>query len=188
MDQRHGNVSRAAYVCMDLLTLTMCALESAPHIGVVKSAGTEHERVISPPEKVVLSGLYLKSVARFSKVFEQWNFELVVDEESSSVSIRKRPVIVGVATTVSDFRRFLLSLEETEGASASMPPFVTRILNSKACRTAFMFNDVLTLETCDTLIRELARCRCPYICAHGRPTLSLLASGGNELTERDDTN
>jgi DNA mismatch repair protein MutL len=152
------------------------------------SSGTEHERVISPPEKVVLSGLYLKSVARFSKVFEQWNFELVVDEESSSVSIRKRPVIVGVATTVSDFRRFLLSLEETEGASASMPPFVTRILNSKACRTAFMFNDVLTLETCDTLIRELARCRCPYICAHGRPTLSLLASGGNELTERDDTN
>ncbi len=51
-----------------------------------------------------------------------------------------------------------------------MPPAVRRVLNSKACRGAVMFGDELSLEQCRTLLAQLAKCRNPFQCAHGRPS------------------
>ena len=51
------------------------------------------------------------------------------------------------------------------------PKGIIDLLNSRACRTATMFNDVLTYEECTDLISRLATCAFPFQCAHGRPTM-----------------
>lgn len=34
-----------------------------------------------------------------------------------------------------------------------------------------MFNDVLSIEDCKALVRNLASCVFPFMCAHGRPSM-----------------
>ena len=51
------------------------------------------------------------------------------------------------------------------------PPAVARTLHSKACRGAIMFGDVLSRAECRELVARLARCRLPFQCAHGRPSM-----------------
>lgn len=72
------------------------------------------------------------------------------------------------------------SLDQPEGVH-TRPSWVERIddcpqgiidlLNSRACRSAIMFNDVLTVDECRSLISRLARCVFPFQCAHGRPSM-----------------
>ncbi|TVY48317.1 DNA mismatch repair protein [Lachnellula occidentalis] len=51
------------------------------------------------------------------------------------------------------------------------PQGIIDMLNSRACRSAIMFNDVLTTEQCKLMVRKLAGCMFPFQCAHGRPSL-----------------
>ncbi|KAJ5502135.1 hypothetical protein N7463_005009 [Penicillium fimorum] len=51
------------------------------------------------------------------------------------------------------------------------PQGIVDLLNSRACRTAIMFNDPLNLEECQALVSRLARCAFPFQCAHGRPSM-----------------
>lgn len=51
------------------------------------------------------------------------------------------------------------------------PQGIVDLLNSRACRSAIMFNDVLGMEECRGLVSRLARCRFPFQCAHGRPSM-----------------
>lgn len=51
------------------------------------------------------------------------------------------------------------------------PQGIIDLLNSRACRTAIMFNDPLSIDECKTLVTRLARCAFPFQCAHGRPSM-----------------
>ncbi|KAG2115935.1 uncharacterized protein F5147DRAFT_606020 [Suillus discolor] len=51
------------------------------------------------------------------------------------------------------------------------PQELLDLINSKACRGAVMFNDPLSLEQCERLVRNLAATAFPFQCAHGRPSL-----------------
>lgn len=51
------------------------------------------------------------------------------------------------------------------------PQGIIDLLNSRACRSAIMFNDVLSVEECQNLVSGLARCTFPFQCAHGRPSM-----------------
>lgn len=51
------------------------------------------------------------------------------------------------------------------------PQGITDLLNSRACRSAIMFNDVLAVDECQNLLSRLARCVLPFQCAHGRPSM-----------------
>lgn len=51
------------------------------------------------------------------------------------------------------------------------PHGILDLLNSRACRSAIMFNDPLSIDECRTLISRLARCAFPFQCAHGRPSM-----------------
>ena len=51
------------------------------------------------------------------------------------------------------------------------PQGIIDMLNSRACRSAIMFNDILTRAQCQLLVRKLADCKFPFQCAHGRPSL-----------------
>lgn len=61
----------------------------------------------------------------------------------------------------------------------NIPQGILDMLNSRACRSAIMFNDALYLQECKTLIDKLAKTRFPFICAHGRPSMvPLMETGG----------
>ncbi len=56
-------------------------------------------------------------------------------------------------------------------ATNSCPQGLLDMLNSRACRSAIMFNDELTKEECQTLVQKLGKCDFPFQCAHGRPSM-----------------
>ncbi|CAI7629463.1 unnamed protein product [Penicillium pancosmium] len=51
------------------------------------------------------------------------------------------------------------------------PQGIIDLLNSRACRTAIMFNDPLSIDECKTIVTRLAQCAFPFQCAHGRPSM-----------------
>ena len=59
------------------------------------------------------------------------------------------------------------------------PQGIIDMLNSRACRSAIMFNDELSQEECVDLIAEAAKCAFPFQCAHGRPSMVPLVRLGN---------
>ena len=59
----------------------------------------------------------------------------------------------------------------TSSLTTIPPPAILSLLNSRACRSAIMFNDVLTLPEAEVLVRRLAKTRLPFQCAHGRPSM-----------------
>jgi len=59
------------------------------------------------------------------------------------------------------------------------PQGILDLLNSRACRSAIMFNDALTIEQCGILVKRLAECKFPFQCAHGRPSLIPLVEFGS---------
>lgn len=58
------------------------------------------------------------------------------------------------------------------------PRGIVELLNSRACRSAIMFNDELKREDCEQLISNLAKCTFPFYCAHGRPSMVPIVSLG----------
>ncbi|KAK5131374.1 hypothetical protein LTR08_000977 [Meristemomyces frigidus] len=63
---------------------------------------------------------------------------------------------------------------------ASCPKGVVDLLNSRACRSAIMFNDVLSVAQCEELLADLSRCAFPFMCAHGRVSMVPLIEMGRE--------
>lgn len=53
----------------------------------------------------------------------------------------------------------------------SCPRGILELLNSRACRSAIMFNDELSMDQCTSLIGQLSRCAFPFMCAHGRVSM-----------------
>ena len=54
---------------------------------------------------------------------------------------------------------------------ATCPQRLVDMINSRACRSAIMFNDELSQGECSTLVSNLADCIFPFMCAHGRPSM-----------------
>ncbi|KAI8975742.1 hypothetical protein BDF20DRAFT_1002163 [Mycotypha africana] len=72
---------------------------------------------------------------------------------------------------IRDYMYWVMSQQNNEAViTSTCPKGIVDILKSRACRTAIMFNDELTLEQCGILIRNLAKCNFPFQCAHGRPS------------------
>jgi DNA mismatch repair protein MLH3 len=61
---------------------------------------------------------------------------------------------------------------------ATCPPGLVDLINSRACRSAIMFNDELSVDDCNALVRNLAGCVFPFMCAHGRPSMVPLVDLG----------
>ncbi|EXJ61266.1 uncharacterized protein A1O5_11823 [Cladophialophora psammophila CBS 110553] len=60
-------------------------------------------------------------------------------------------------------------------AIGDCPRGMIEMLKSRSCRTAVMFNDHLDSKQCRELVQRLSQCTFPFQCAHGRPTLTVLA-------------
>lgn len=74
---------------------------------------------------------------------------------------------------------------------ATCPPGLVDMINSRACRSAIMFNDELSLEECKSLVSKLADCIFPFMCAHGRPSMVPIVDmdrlGRNDCTGEDSS-
>ena len=73
---------------------------------------------------------------------------------------------------------------------AHCPASLLEMVNSRACRSAIMFNDVLNNDQCQELLRRLSECALPFQCAHGRPSMVVLTAFGKQKrigsTEQDE--
>lgn len=56
------------------------------------------------------------------------------------------------------------------------PRGIFDLINSRACRSAVMFNDKITIMEAGRLVRNLAKCAFPFQCAHGRPSMVILGA------------
>lgn len=61
---------------------------------------------------------------------------------------------------------------------SSCPAGLVDLVNSRACRSAIMFNDDLGMDECRELVRSLSKCVFPFMCAHGRPSMIPLVEIG----------
>ena len=68
------------------------------------------------------------------------------------------------------------------------PGGLVEMINSRACRTAIMFNDSLRHDQCEELLRRLSSCVLPFQCAHGRPNITIITTFGYEagIGSQDD--
>lgn len=65
------------------------------------------------------------------------------------------------------------TLSETRGGGLTLlPTTIGNVLKSKACRSAIMFGDPLTVKECQKMITDLQKCKIPFQCAHGRPSVA----------------
>lgn len=67
----------------------------------------------------------------------------------------------------------------------SCPRGLIDMLNSRACRSAIMFNDELSIVQCQELLSELSKCAFPFMCAHGRVSMVPLVETGASLVDED---
>lgn len=73
------------------------------------------------------------------------------------------------------------------GRIGSCPKGIIEMLNSRACRSAIMFNDELSVQQCEELIGKLSKCAFPFMCAHGRVSMvPLIGLGGDDGNGADD--
>ncbi|KAG7097308.1 hypothetical protein E1B28_004670 [Marasmius oreades] len=87
------------------------------------------------------------------------------------------------------------SVSESEGRKESdwlkalrwCPRHLLDLVNSKACRGAIMFNDTLSDEQCERLLKQLSATALPFQCAHGRPSLVPLTNFGQLLGDRGNS-
>lgn len=109
--------------------------------------------------------------------FKRWKFGFVVrgDDVSKDLALllHSVPRIANVTLKPGDFRSFLEEVKDQHisGLQRYRPQLVQYILNSKACRYAIMFGDILSRSQCEHLLRELLSCKHPFQCAHGRPSI-----------------
>ncbi|EHA50358.1 DNA mismatch repair protein [Pyricularia oryzae 70-15] len=67
------------------------------------------------------------------------------------------------------------------------PPGILELIISRACRSAIMFGDSLSVEDCRALLDRLGKCAFPFQCAHGRPSMVPLLELGDHLPGCDSS-
>ena len=91
---------------------------------------------------------------------------------NSRVQLYRAPVLCG---TVLDIRSLYETLFQLKRLGSVAPNFLPapflRVLAMKACRRAVKFGDTMTTRQAEELLQNLARCRTPFQCAHGRPSI-----------------
>ncbi|EFC41488.1 predicted protein [Naegleria gruberi] len=102
-----------------------------------------------------------------------WNF-IIIHEESTNAFLKLNTIpclFVEKDSIELGFESMMSFLSELEFDSTCWyPKRVLELIQSKACRGAIMFGDVLSTEKCNQLLQQLSNCQLPFQCAHGRPS------------------
>ncbi|KAI8488766.1 DNA mismatch repair protein [Branchiostoma belcheri] len=153
--------------------------------------GSPHQHLKSshviPPLEVPLPAEELRLLQAYKPAFQRLGLNFSTDDNKMNTAVvsslpccvvereyneRKRGrLAVAVELVESLIKEKLELLKTTDGAGATLPHTLHRILNSQACHGAIKFGDPLEEADCADLIRCLSRCNLPFQCAHGRPSL-----------------
>ena len=110
-------------------------------------------------------------IAQRCRVEPKLAIDLVRRELYASVDGPATSVLTARNASETESRETMDWLERLHGC----PQGILDMLNSRACRSAIMFNDELNFTECQELIGKLAQTKFPFICAHGRPSMVPLA-------------
>jgi DNA mismatch repair ATPase MutL len=152
-----------------------------------------------PPLRLRLNFKERETLQHYEELVSSWGFhfewepthleqtflhELKHPETHEEVLLHTTPRVEKRVANADDFRDFIQLLSSAEGRYVHeliRPPAITRLLHSRACRSAIMFGHRLSFSQCTDLIEDLKKCQLPFQCAHGRPSVVPLAeifSGG----------
>ena len=127
---------------------------SHPHFNVQSQSGTS---------------IYITTLPRIL------SDRLIADKHLISDLILKHLSTLSVSMPTSSLPHFDPSLSFSDHPIRrhrhNCPSVFLSLLDSKACRSAIMFGDVLSQSQSRTLIKSLSQTLFPYICAHGRPSM-----------------
>ncbi|KAF8245550.1 hypothetical protein K440DRAFT_662730 [Wilcoxina mikolae CBS 423.85] len=132
---------------------------------------------------------------RFQTEFEKWGIGYTLSTPPETVTVHTLPRVAKdrcdnePVLAIELLRKHCYDLEENGVQKIAeceswveklwqIPKPLVEMVNSRACRGAVMFNDPLTLEECETLVQRLAQCKWPFMCAHGRISMSPLVELG----------
>ncbi|KAI1012548.1 hypothetical protein LB504_008359 [Fusarium proliferatum] len=132
--------------------------------------GITYQTPISSQNKIIVTGLPPSIIER-CRLEPRLLIELLRTEVWRSVDSSVPLVRPSTTTTTPD--KPLISRFN------GCPRGILELLHSRACRSAIMFNDVLSVNQCEDLIDRLSRCAFPFQCAHGRPSMAPLIDLGN---------
>jgi DNA mismatch repair protein MutL len=120
---------------------------------------------VSPRQRAVL--------VEHRAAFELWGWSYTFDALCDTAAlVHSVPCALNTPLERADhFVEFIDALQSTGGSTLTRPPALARMLNSKACRGAIMFGDVLSRTQCTELLVGLRSCNAPFQCAHGRPSV-----------------
>lgn len=125
---------------------------------------------LTSPFLVSLSFTQLSDLTVYADQIGAWGWQWSTDRDGATV--HAVPLLFGHVLGEPDhFLDFLTCLHTNQGSSVIKPPCITRLLQSRACRSAVMFGDVLSLSKCRSLLTQLKDCNLPFQCAHGRPSI-----------------
>lgn len=117
---------------------------------------------------------FLKNEQTDARLFLYTSVEYQGRNSEYYVELRTTPKIDTRSANAEDFREFIQMLAQNAGYwswTVMRPPVITRLLHSRACRSAIMFGDFLSVSQCRELVEDLRECKLPFQCAHGRPSV-----------------
>ncbi|KAL4978119.1 hypothetical protein BDW66DRAFT_131036 [Aspergillus desertorum] len=179
--------------------------------------GSQVQTVGVEPVVIAIPAVETSLFKRQAKFFQSWGIEYVVEHtartDMASITVSALPTLIAERCRAEPERLLgILRCEiwkRTEGRPhmsvigrveygedwnrqmAGCPQGILDMLNSRACRTAIMFNDVLSVDECRNLVSRLASCVFPFQCAHGRLSMVPLveyrgSDGGTEDAGEDE--
>ena len=134
---------------------------------------------VQPPMLIAVPSTHLATLRRRQESAASLGLEYAilensveaVGEGSVCISVLSLPIALMPAGTPESLARSLISLLAGTVGVASIRSAIQRELASRACHGAIRFGDALAEGECQRLLSDLATCRLPFQCAHGRPTV-----------------
>lgn len=125
------------------------------------------------PQPLLLCPAEVTRLDTYGPALKSWGWAWTEGPEPDALLLTHCPCIFGSPLGPADLRLTLAELAEASGL-VPLPSPITRLLASKACRSALMFGDQLLPNEARALLLALAGTKRCFSCAHGRPTMAPL--------------
>lgn len=125
------------------------------------------------PEIVTLESMEIKELEEHKDLFDEmgFDFEIFGDEE---IKFSKVPDFIKMDNFQKIIERIIEDILENKEVSNVKDKIYHEIAAILACHTAVRFGDKLTREEIIHILKNLASCKDPYNCPHGRPVIQEL--------------
>lgn len=125
------------------------------------------------PQIIDLSVSELSFVSDNVERFKEFGFDIDIVGDRQ-IALRSIPVATKAEDRLKSMSKpqvfFMQVLEDLKRETPSKSQLWISLIQTTACKAAVKAHDVITKEEAMSLLSQLAECRDPYHCAHGRPT------------------